>query len=229
MKCVIIEDDEQSLNALLQLTKQVRDISVEKVYSDAKDAMHGLTPGDIDFILLDIELPGMNGIDLLSSLNWAPPVIFTTSNPQYAQKAFELNVVDYLMKPISLPRFVRAVSKVKEVTKTDNEVAVNVDWVFIKNKSVFERVYHKDILWMQALGDYIKINTRNQMYVVHTTLKSLETKLPRNKYVRVHKSFIIQIENIKTVEDTTIYVQDMAVPIGNMYKEEFIKKINLLQ
>jgi DNA-binding LytR/AlgR family response regulator len=156
-----------------------------------------------------------------------PSAILTTSHKEFALDAFEHNIVDYLVKPITLPRFMKAVEKARAAYKKKNETGEK-DYFFIKKDSVHTKIPTKDILWIEALGDYLTVHTINERFVLHLTLKSIENKLPPDKFVRVHRSFIVHVDNISTIEDTTIYINDVSVPIGALYKENFHRVLNLL-
>jgi DNA-binding LytR/AlgR family response regulator len=226
MNCIIVDDDEASRIALAQMAKQVDYLTVTKSCSSPVDAINTLTKESVDLLFLDIEMPEMNGIEMLKTLNNRPQVIITTSHKKYALDAFELNVVDYLLKPITLPRFLKALSKVKDFSK--DQLRAKKDFFFIKKGSVLNKVPIKDILWLEALGDYVTIHTKDNKFILHTTLKSIEDNLPSDKFVRVHRSHIVQIDNVKQVEDTTIYINEVSIPIGATYKEDFMKRLNAI-
>lgn len=225
MNCIIVDDDEASRKILSQLALQADSLNIVATFADPVEAVNILQKENVDLMFLDIEMPEMNGMEMLKSLSNRPKVILTTSHKEYALDAYELDVVDYLVKPITLPRFLKAVAKAKD--SADN-FTPGKDYFFIKKDSVLNKVPVNDILWIEALGDYITVHTKEQRFIVHATLKSIEAKLPPNKFVRVHRSFIIQIDNVKKVEDTTIYINDTAIPVGALYKDSFIKRLNPL-
>lgn len=229
MNCIIVDDDDACISAFKQLVKQVDYLTIIRTYSNPVEAMNTLSKENVDIIFLDIEMPGMTGMEMLKSLDNRPPVILTTSHKEYALDAYELNVVDYLIKPITLPRLVKALNKVKGIHASKEQIHSEQDYFFIKKDSVLTKVPVKDILWVEALGDYVTVHTREHRFIIHVTLKSVEEKLPTNKFVRVHRSYIVHIDNIKTVEDTTIFINDISIPIGALYKENFIKRLNPLQ
>jgi two-component system LytT family response regulator len=229
MNCIIVDDDDASRTVLTQMAKQVDYLTILKTCSTPLDAMNTLKKEEVDVLFLDIEMPGMTGMEMLKALDTRPQVILTTSHKEYALDAFDLNVVDYLIKPVTLPRFLKAMAKVKNYTDSTDQVSAGQDYFFIKKDSVLNKVPVKDILWIEALGDYITVHTKDQRFILHATLKSLEGKLPTDKFVRVHRSYIVQVDNIKKVEDTTIFINDVAIPVGALYKESFIKRLNTLQ
>jgi len=228
MNCIIVDDDEACRKALAHLAGQVEDLTVVATCASPVEAVNILRKENVDLLFLDIEMPEMSGLELLKALDIRPHVIFTTSHKEYALDAFELDVIDYLIKPVTLPRFLKAIAKVRDTSDAKDLVNTTQEYFFIKKDSVLNKVVVEDILWIEALGDYITVHTKNQRFIIHATLKSVEAKLPANKFVRVHRSFIIQIDNVKKVEDTTIYVNDTAIPVGALYKENFIKRLNPL-
>ncbi|MGP8215494.1 MAG: LytR/AlgR family response regulator transcription factor [Bacteroidia bacterium] len=229
MNCIIVDDDDASRTVLTQIAKQIDYLTIVKTCSSSIDAMNTISKEDIDLLFLDIEMPGMSGLDMLKALDKRPQVILTTSHREYALDAFDLNVVDYLVKPLTLSRFLKALAKVKDSLDTKEQVNAEQDFFFIKKDSVLTKVPVKDILWIEALGDYLTIHAKEQRYILHATLKSLEEKLPSNKFIRVHRSYIVQIDNITEVEDTTIFINDIPIPIGALYKESFMKALRPLQ
>jgi len=229
MNCIIVDDDDASRSALVQIVKQVDYLTVVKTCSNPLEAMNALKKEDVDILFLDIEMPEMTGMEMLKALDNRPQVILTTSHKEYALDAYDLNVIDYLIKPVTLPRFLKAMAKIKDASGSDDQVSAGQDYFFIKKDSVLTKVPIKDILWIEALGDYITVHTRDQRFTLHATLKSLEGKLPPNKFVRVHRSYIVQVDNVKKVEDTTIFINEVSIPVGALYKENFIKRLNTLQ
>jgi DNA-binding LytR/AlgR family response regulator len=228
MNCIIVDDDEASIIAFTQIAKQVDYLTIVQTCSNPLEAINTLSKEDVDVLFLDIEMPEMTGMDMLKSLDNRPQVILTTSHKEYALDAYELNVVDYLVKPVTLPRLLKAMEKIKRPSNLKDKFHTEQDYFFIKKDSVLTKVPVKDILWIEALGDYITIHAKEGKYVLHITLKSVEAKLPSSKFVRVHRSFIVHLDNIKTVEDTTIFINEMSIPIGSLYKENFIKRLNPL-
>ncbi len=230
MNAIIIDDDDACREILVQLISHVDSLELTGSFSRAKDALKALKDNDVHIVFLDVEMPEMTGLELLSSLEIKPQVILTTSHKKYAFDAFDYEVVDYLLKPITLPRFLKAVEKAgKNLEKSINKGMVgNKEYFFIKSDSIINKVFIKDVLWIEALGDYVKIHTPEKSYVLHITLKALESKLPADKFARVHRSHIVQLDNVKNVQDTSIYVGDLFIPLGALYKENFLKKLNLL-
>lgn len=230
MNCIIVDDDEMSRNAMKHLVSQVQYLNVIKICSTATEALNLMNNNKIDLMLLDIEMPDMSGLDLLKSLTKPPLTILATSKKEYALEAYEYNIVDYLLKPVALDRFFKAVSKSKEIF--DNTQPVDFsggnEYVFIKSNGTLIKLNIKEILWIEALGDYMTINTTDKKYTIHSTMKTIENKLSSDKFIRVHRSFIISIDNITSIDDNVIVIGKQLIPIGAVYKENLTKRLNFL-
>ena len=217
--------------ALKQLVGQVQDLDLMAECSDAMEAFNALNNKQVDLLLLDIEMPDMSGLDLIKKLgNNKPLIIFTTAKKDYAVEAFELNVVDYLVKPITLPRFKQAIDKVYEAIESNKE-EVKVEeqgFVFVKDNGVLKRISIDDILYLEAMGDYVKVHTPQKFHVVHATLKSIEEKLPSSKFVRVHRSYIVAINKIDYIQEGTISIGKTSIPVADTHKSNLNKRLNLL-
>jgi len=231
MKCIIVDDNKMARMALKQLVSQLSSLELVAECTDASEALNTLNVTQIDVLLLDIEMPGMTGLDLLKKLgNSKPFIIFTTAKKDYAAEAFELNVVDYLVKPITLPRFKQAIDKVQEALDS-NKQDVKVEeqeFVFVKDNGVLKRIAIDDILFLEAMGDYVKVHTPQKFHVVHATLKSIEEKLPASKFLRVHRSYIVAINKIDYIQEGTISIGKTSVPVADTHKSNLNKRLNLL-
>lgn len=230
MDCIIVDDDEMSQKAMEHLVSQVPFLNLIGTYANPSEAIDALSKGKVDLMLLDIEMPVMNGIEFMRSLQKPPMTILATAKKEYALEAFECNVVDYLVKPIAANRFFKAIEKSKHLYKdaSENISLSNQEHLFAKVNGVLTKICVKDILWIEALGDYIVINTSEKKYTIHSTLKSIENKLSSDKYIRVHRSYIVSLENINSIDDNTILVNKQLIPVGFVYKENLTKRLNLL-
>jgi DNA-binding LytR/AlgR family response regulator len=231
MKCIIVDDNKMARMALRQLVSQVQGLELVAECNDASEALDSLNTTQVDLLLLDIEMPNMTGLDLIRKLgNNKPLIIFTTAKTDYAVEAFELNVVDYLVKPIALPRFRQAVEKAQE-TIDSNKQEVKVEeqgFVFVKDNGVLKRIAIDDILFLEAMGDYVKVHTPQKFHVVHATLKSIEEKLPSSKFIRVHRSYIVAINKIDYIQEGTISIGKTTIPVADTHKSNLNKRLNLL-
>ena len=217
--------------ALKQLVSQVPSLELLSECTDAQEALDTLNDTQVDLLLLDIEMPGITGLDLTKKLgNSRPLIIFTTAKTDYAVEAFELNVVDYLVKPIALPRFRQAVEKAQEAIESNKE-EMKVEeqaFVFVKDNGVLKRIAIDDILFLEAMGDYVKVHTPQKFHVVHATLKSIEEKLPASKFLRVHRSYIVAINKIDYIQEGTISIGKTTIPVADTHKSNLNKRLNLL-
>jgi DNA-binding LytR/AlgR family response regulator len=231
MKCIIVDDNKMARMALKQLVSQVPSLELVAECIDAEEALDTLDNVQIDLLLLDIEMPGMTGLDLTKKLgNSRPLIIFTTAKTDYAVEAFELNVVDYLVKPIALPRFKQAIDKAVETIESNKE-EMKVEeqaFVFVKDNGVLKRIAIDDILFLEAMGDYVKVHTPQKFHVVHATLKSIEEKLPASKFLRVHRSYIVAINKIDYIQEGTITIGKTTIPVADTHKANLSKRLNLL-
>ena len=217
--------------ALKQLVSQVSALELVAECSDATEALSSLNNTAIDLLLLDIEMPDMTGLDLIKKLgNNKPLIIFTTAKKDYAAEAFELNVVDYLVKPIAFQRFKQAIEKAQE-TLDSNKQEVKVEeqgFVFVKDNGVLKRISIEDIHFLEAMGDYVKVHTPQKFHVVHATLKSIEEKLPASKFIRVHRSYIVAINKIDYIQEGTISIGKTTIPVADTHKSNLNRRLNLL-
>lgn len=228
MNCIIVDDDEMSRNALKHLVSQVHYLNPIGLHANASEALTTLNSQKVNLMLLDIEMPDINGIEFIKSIKNPPLTILATSKKEYAIEAFECNVIDYLVKPIALDRFFKAIAKSKEIFDTKNAIGFHHDHLFVKTNGIHTKIEIKDILWVEALGDYITINTSEKKYTVHSTMKNMEDKLLPDKFIRVHRSYIISIDSINAIDNNTLVINKQLIPIGYAYKEKLIKRLNLL-
>lgn len=217
--------------ALKQLVSQVPNLELIAECGNASETLSILHANGVDLLLLDIEMPGITGIDLIKKLsNNKPLIIFTTAKTDYAVEAFELNVVDYLVKPITLSRLRQAVEKAQEALDS-NKQEVKLEeqgFVFVKDNGILKRISIDDILFLEAMGDYVKVHTAQKFHVVHATLKSIEEKLPSSRFIRVHRSYIVAINKIDFIQEGTISIAKTSIPVADTHKSNLTKRLNLL-
>lgn len=217
--------------AMKQLVGQVKDLELVQECENAMEAYHQINGTAIDLIFLDIEMPGMTGLELTKNLGHKSPlIIFTTAKKEYAVEAFELNVVDYLVKPVTPARFLQAVERANEAFAANKE-EVKVEeqeFVFVKDNGVLKRINVDDIHYLEAMGDYVKVHTPQKFHVLHATLKSIEEKLPQTKFVRVHRSYIVSLSKIDFIQEGVISIGKSTVPVADTYRTVLNKRLNLL-
>ncbi|WP_026777571.1 LytTR family DNA-binding domain-containing protein [Polaribacter sp. Hel_I_88] len=234
MKCIIIDDEKMARVITSTLCNQISDLIVVEEFSNAIQAIKFLNENSVDLIFLDIHMPDFNGLDFIKTLKDPPKIILTTSDPQFAIEAFEYDfIIDYLLKPLELTRFKKAIDKAerKSITKasttskttkeSDNDFYVNIDRRLIK-------IDLPSIYLIEAKGDYINIKTEDKNYTVHSTLKKIEEKLPESLFLKVHRSYIINIKKIIDIEDNSVLIKRDVVPVSRSKRPELMKRLDLL-
>lgn len=239
MKCIIVDDEAAARAITRQLCKKIEELVIEEEFDNAIDAIKYLNSETVDLIFLDIHMPTFSGFDFIQTLKNPPQIILTTSDKNFALDAFEYDcVVDYLVKPITPERFAKAVSRMKDrtaSTKTEepvlsssddaasvgNDLYVNIDRRLVK-------INIPDICVIEAKGDYIKIKAEDKNYIVHSTLKKIEEKLPNSLFLKVHRSYIINTTKIVDIEDNSVLIKQDVIPVSRANKKELMKRLNLL-
>jgi DNA-binding LytR/AlgR family response regulator len=226
-KCLIIEDEPLAQNVLKKYIEEHPSLELTAICSDALEAQSQLARQPVSILFLDINLPRLSGISFLKSLAHPPLVIFTTAYAEYAVEGFELDAIDYLVKPFSFERFLKAVNKALE--KLERSVAGNAapvsNSIFIKADKKVYKINLDDIQYLEALDDYVKVVTTQNNYLVNDTLKSLLEELPATHFVRVHKSFVIATGKIVFFEGNYVKIGSREIPIGASYREEIFNRL----
>lgn len=231
MNCLVIDDNLIARTTLKQLIAKDTAINFYGECDNAAEAYQKIVSSPIDLLLLDIEMEGMTGIELVKTLgNKQPIIIFTTSKSEYAAEAFELNVADYITKPVTTARFLQAIEKAKEIYKSKRqEVKTDQEsFLFIRDSNIVRRIKIEDILYAEAMGDYVKLYTTDKFYAIHSSLKDVEGKLPPDQFLRVHRSFIIQIGKIDTIEGGTLIINRKMVPVADSYRAALNQRLRIL-
>lgn len=232
MNCVIVDDNRLARLTMRKLVEQVGDIDLLADFGDPLQAFNYLKENEVDLVLLDVEMPGMSGLELVRSLPSRPIVVLITAKEEYAVEAFELNVADYIVKPVTLARFLKAITRVRELYNSRNEKLEwsekEKDYIFVRSNSVLTKIRISDIIYIQALGDYINIYTGNTRNTVHLTLKGIEEKLGTGNFYRVHRSYLIAVDHVDRVEEGMAYIGKHPIPIGEQYKKDLLKNLNMI-
>jgi len=237
MNCIIIDDEATARAVIGQLCSQVEKLNVLEEFPNAIQAIKYLNQNEVDLIFLDIHMPDFTGFDFIDTLKNPPKIILTTSDSNFAIQAFEYEcIVDYLVKPITLERFQKAIKKAetKEKPKTEektksnnvetssgNDLYVNIDRRLIK-------IDIPSIYLVEAKGDYINVKTEDKNYTVHSTLKKIEDKLPDSLFLKVHRSYIINVDKIIDIEDNSVLIKKDVIPVSRSNRPELMKRLNLL-
>jgi len=226
-KCLVIEDEPLAQQVLKKYIADHPMLQLTAISNDALEAQQVLQREKISILFLDINLPKLSGIHFLRSLPDPPVVIFTTAYPEFAVEGFDLNATDYLMKPFSFERFLKAVHKAIDKLKQQGspQAAEALRFIFLKaDKKVF-RINTDDILYCEALDDYVKVITTEEQYLVHYTLKKLIDELPHGSFIRVHKSYVIAKDKIRFFEGNYVKVGSADIPIGASYRDEIYARL----
>ncbi|AOW20494.1 LytR/AlgR family response regulator transcription factor [Urechidicola croceus] len=236
MNCIIIDDESTARLIIRQLCSNDDKLNIVEEFSNAIQAIKFLNQNKVDLIFLDIHMPDFTGFDFIQTLKNPPKIIVTTSDKNFAIEAFEYDcIVDFLVKPIELPRFLKAIQKAekhivkKEIssssknkdTSVGKELYVNIDRRLIK-------IDISSIYLIEAKGDYINVKTEGKNYIVHSTLKKIEEKLPQDLFLKVHRSYIINIKKIIDIEDNSVLIKKDVIPVSRSNRPELMKRLNLL-
>jgi DNA-binding LytR/AlgR family response regulator len=225
IKVLLVDDEYLALQLLENFVKQIPELELIAKTKSPNEATEIMDKGSIDLLFLDIQMPTMSGVNLLESLQDPPLTIFTTAYSQYALKAYDLNVVDYLLKPFSFERFRQAVEKVKKQVYNSQDQEKNPNFLKVKADARISKVYHNDILFIQGLKEYVKIVCRNETIVTFERLKTLEATLPSDQFLRVHKSYIVSTTKVTSVKKNKLSIDTHLIPISRGKKEMVVSRI----
>ncbi|TCD08551.1 response regulator transcription factor [Pedobacter frigidisoli] len=231
MNCLIVDDNAIARSTLKHLIKIEDALNLIAECESAAEAYKNIANNKIDLLLLDIEMPGISGIELVKGLGETKPlIIFISSRKDYAADAFDLNVVDFIAKPVTPDRFLKAIIKAKEIFKNSNLFVGSKkdEFIFIRDSNVIRRLKLADIDYLEARGDYVKLYVDDKIYSIHSSLKSVEDKLPQDVFSRVHRSFIINVGKIDTIEGGTLIIKKSFVPVSDAYKSALNKRMQIL-
>lgn len=232
MKCIIVDDEPFAREGIMLNAKEVHFLEVVGEFSNALEANNFLSANDVDLMFLDIEMPGINGLDFIRSLKKRPQVILTTAYPQYALEGFELDVVDYLVKPIRLDRFIKAVNKAKEIhdlyhQAQNTQVEITPEYIYIKSERKYIKVFFKEISYIKGMKDYVIIHSGKEKIITAMNMKTINEQLPNHIFARVSKSHIVNINYILSVDLDYIHLSGVTteeIPLGDTYREDFINR-----
>jgi DNA-binding LytR/AlgR family response regulator len=231
MNALIVDDNKIARTTMRQLSSQVKDMVVLDECDNAMEAYNLLQELPVNLVFLDIEMDGMTGLELTKNLgNKKPVIIFISSKKEYAVEAFELNVADYIVKPVTLSRFLQAVDRARELIQSiTQEVKFDKEeFIFIRDSNIIRRLKLEDILFIEAMGDYVKVHTLQKFFAIHTTLKAVEDRLPASKFIRVHRSYIVALNKIDSMQDGALILNSKPVPVADAYRAALNKKMNVL-
>lgn len=233
INCIAVDDEPLALDIIRDYISQVPFLKLLKTFNDGISVLEYLASNRVDLIFLDIEMGGITGTQLLKTLQVKPRVIMTTAYRKYAVDAFDLDVTDYLLKPFSFERFLKAVEKasnlVIDTQKETVQPGVHKDYFFVKSGYKMLKVNFKDILYIEGLSEYIIIKTTASNIITLQSFKNIEKILPENDFIRIHKSYLVAINKIESIEGQNLVIAKKELPIGNKYKKRFFEVISLLR
>ena len=230
INCIAVDDEPLALKLLQDNISKVPFLKLVAACNDAFEAMKTLQENKIDLVFIDIQMPGLTGLQFIGSLENKPLVIFITAYKQYALESYDLAVVDYLVKPVALDRFIKACNRAKELhelkaIKQHNAVQSSIEYFFLNIDYSQVKVIVDDIIWIEGLRDYIKVNLKSttKPLIVRTSLKAIETELSPNKFIRIHKSYLVAIAEITAVRKNSIFIKEMELPVGETFRNTIDK------
>jgi DNA-binding LytR/AlgR family response regulator len=229
LNCVIIEDEPLARNLMVEYVKKVPSLNLIEAFSNPLTAMETLRSAAIDILFLDVQMPEITGISLLKILKKRPLVVLTTAYSQYALEGYELDVADYLLKPITFERFLKSVEKITQRLESSPLVQqpsveqpyALTPFIFVKDGTKLVKVKLDEILYIEGLKDYVTIHTVHQKIVTLQRLKTLEEQLPANKFIRIHNSFIVSLDSIEVIQKNEVQIKGTSLPIGDTYRKSF--------
>lgn len=227
MQCIIIDDEPVARKILREFTAQVHFLELTAEFETAVKAEAFLRDNTADILFLDIEMPKLSGLDFLKRAAIQPLVILTTAYPEYALEGYELDIIDYLLKPIPFNRFLKAVQKAKEYAelKSANAAHPLSSGLFVRSERRIEKIQLKDILYIESMGNYVNIYTENKKIIAYLTMKGLESQLPPNDFIKIHQSFLISFSHINAIEGNNIKIKDKLLPISRNYRDAVMQVI----
>ncbi|WEK35937.1 MAG: LytTR family DNA-binding domain-containing protein [Candidatus Pseudobacter hemicellulosilyticus] len=226
--CIIVEDLQVAADYLTRCCEKSGQVKVQGHFTNVPEALSFLNQHSIDLIFLDVEMPGATGFDLLDQLAFHPKVILTTSKSEYAYDAFEYKVVDFLKKPFTYQRFQEAMDKLIALAEPGPPPLPAADHLFIKSDGKLVRLNNDDILYIESMGDYVRFVTADKKFVTHNTIKNLEEKIDRAIFMKVHRSYIININKIDDIRENDLYIRGNEIPISKAHKGDILKRLNII-
>jgi DNA-binding LytR/AlgR family response regulator len=228
INCIAIEDEPLALKKLTGFINKIEYLRLSKTFDNAIEAISYLKGNSVDLIFLDIQMEEFTGIQFLETIKQRPKVIITTAYDKYAVKGYELDVSDYLLKPFTFERFLQAIEKVFNSIK-EKLTPTSGDYIFVKTEYRLEKIKVSEILYIEGMNEYLRIVTEDKKIMTLQNFKSMEEMLPKNNFLRVHKSYIVAIDKIESIERNRIKIQKMIIPISDSYKEIFFNRIGMIK
>jgi DNA-binding LytR/AlgR family response regulator len=228
LNCVIIEDLKVAADYLVRCCEKSDRINVKGQFPDVNSALEYLNSNTVDLLFLDVEMPGATGFELLDNIAYKPKVILTTSKEKYAYNAFQYNVADFLKKPFTYNRFVEALDKIPANDEIPAGKSNSANHIFIRSDGKLIRLNNDDILFIESMGDYVKFVTRDKKYVTYNTIKNLEEKINNEHFMKVHRSYIINLLKIDDIRENDLFINGIEIPISKNLRADVLKRLTIL-
>jgi DNA-binding LytR/AlgR family response regulator len=223
IKCLVVDDEPPAIDVLSNYISAVSSLQLVATSNNAIEALNVVRSNTIDLLFLDIQMPQLLGTDLLRTLNNPPRVIFTTAYRKFALEGFELNAVDYLLKPISFERFLKAVNKVMDTRIPNQQQSASDPYIYFRSDRKMHKVQVDDIIFIESLKDYIKVVTTGKTIITKQSISSIEERLPKSSFIRIHRSFIVSLHKIQSYTPELIAIGNAELPVSRMYRHEVEK------
>jgi DNA-binding LytR/AlgR family response regulator len=226
INCIVVDDEPIARAGIIEYVRQIDYLHLVAQCKTAIEAVGVLQKSKIDLILIDIQMPKLTGIEFVRALADPPLIIFTTAYSEYAIEGFELEVVDYLLKPISFPRFLKAVEKAQNLLMNNHrEVHITPDFFFIRCNGKLEKVVMADVLYIEAMANYVIIHTAKRKFITYLTFSGITDQLPASLFIQIHKSFLVAISAIQTIDGTEVILGSIRLPLSKKYRNEVLSRI----
>lgn len=221
LRCIIADDEPIARKVLREFIADIHFLLLVAEFENTRKLESWLQQNNADILFLDIQMPQKTGIQFLRENSIKPMVLFTTAYPEYALDGYDLDVLDYLLKPISFKRFLKATQKAKEYAEMSQKHIIPLPFLFVRSEKKIEKINYADILFIETAGNYVLIHTTEKKLMAYLTLKSIEEQLPANEFIKVHQSFLVSFSKIDSIDNNTIWIKNIEIPISRNYKEAF--------
>ena len=229
MKCLIVDDDKMARVSLETMCNKVEDLVIVKSCESGVEAIQLLNNEEVDLIFLDIEMPDLSGIDIVRTVRDLPQVVFITSRKEYALEAFDFQVADYLTKPLQFPRFVKALERVRKLRSLKSVAKDTLDEIFVKVDGKLIRLPLNDIIYVESIGDYVIFHTeKKEKFIVHSTLKNIDEKITDKRFLKIHRSYIVNLTKIVDIEEGNLVVRDKVLPVSRAHRPVLMRHIKTI-
>ncbi|MCM4163059.1 MULTISPECIES: LytTR family DNA-binding domain-containing protein [unclassified Arenibacter] len=229
LKCILIDDSTVQRRAVAKIIKEHSKLDLINEYDNGLDAKNGLVGNTVDLIFLDIEMPGFNGFEFLDSMEYKPQVILVSGSPNYAMKAFDYDVTDYLQKPLDKRRFDVSIRKAINKFEIQNSEKVELEYIYVNSNLKKTKLFLNEILWVEAYGDYVKVVSYEKKTLILSTMKAFAKQLPKDKFLRIHKSFTVNLEKIENFNGSTVEINEQTIPLSRHKKEALIQALVIIE